>query len=398
MADDVLTTVAKEKSFLIAKEKTIKIDSSGELIIDGERFAPKKDDGKPVEFDKVKEAAKQTRAFYSKVLSNQFENLIVLSGAGTSVGIGKTDIGKTMTELWKLVEMDKDIGLNDLCSEIKFTETGDLEKLLSKATRAKDFLGSDIEGRIEKIEALIRDSCSIQLPDNSPHETLLNRIVKRKLKFPRTKVFTLNYDTLFEQAAEAGGFTVFDGFSFATKRTFRGSLFDNDLVVRERSRVKNEENFVPKVFHLYKLHGSIDWELQGRKIVQNQATKKPLMIFPKDTKYEHSYEQPFFEMMSRFQQSLRKENVMLITIGFSFNDKHIVTALKEAVSQNPSFQLLIVNRTIRDEPDWKWFLEKASVDSRVKLVAEEFRDFANYYPEDKTITQDELLKRQYGNE
>ena len=54
------------------------------------------------------------------------------------------------------------------------------------------------------------------------------------------------------------------------------------------------------------------------------------MIYPKDSKYESSYEQPFFEMMARFQQSLRKENVMLVCIGFSFNDKHIVTVIQEA--------------------------------------------------------------------
>lgn len=70
------------------------------------------------------------------------------------------------------------------------------------------------------------------------------------------------------------------------------------------------------------------------------------MIFPKDSKYESSYEQPYFEMMSRFQQNLRNENVLLVCIGFSFNDKHLVTAITEALEQNPSFQLIVVNRSI----------------------------------------------------
>ena len=103
-------------------------------------------------------------------------------------------------------------------------------------------------------------------------------------------------------------------------------------------------------------------------------------------------------MMSRFQQSLRNENVLLISLGFSLSDKHIVTAIKEAVSQNPSFQIMIVNRTIRDNPEWKWFLNKAEVDSRITLISEEFNDFAPNYPEDKTITKEEMLKKVYDNE
>src|SRR5688500_5901098 len=131
--------------------------------------------------------------------------------------------------------------------------------------------------------------------------------------------------------------------------------------MREKSRIKNEENFIAKVFHLYKIHGSINWEMASNQIIQSHNPKKPLMIFPKDTKYEHSYEKPFFEMMSRFQQCLRKENVLLISLGFSLSDKHLVTAIKEAVSQNPSFQILIINRTIRQDPEWDWFAEKAKV-------------------------------------
>ena len=107
------------------------------------------------------------------------------------------------------------------------------------------------------------------------------------------------------------------------------------------------------------------------------------MIYPKDSKYENSYEQPFFEMMSRFQQNIRKENVLLICIGFSFGDKHIVTAIKEAVTQNPSFRLLIVCRTIKETDAFKWFIDKASQQENVILIAEEFKDFAQNYPYSK---------------
>ena len=79
------------------------------------------------------------------------------------------------------------------------------------------------------------------------------------------------------------------------------------------------------------------------KIIQEKEPDNPLMIYPSSEKYESSYEQPYFEMMSRFQQALRKEETLLIVIGFGFGDKHIRNVVLEAVNQNPSFQLLIIN-------------------------------------------------------
>lgn len=267
-------------------------------------------------------------------------------------------------------------------------EEKDLEKLLSRANIAIDFVKEfdkkpiDINKLISDAEIVIHENCKLILKQDAPHELFLNKVTNRKLKDPRVKIFTLNYDTLFEQAAIKGGFTVIDGFSFSSPRTLSGRNFDYDIIYRENSRIKEEESFVPKVFHLYKPHGSINWELSSstEKIVINEDTKSPLMIFPKDSKYENSYEQPFFEMMSRFQQNLRKENVLLICIGFSFGDKHIVTAIKEAVAQNSSFRLLIINRTIRDNEVMKWFIERAKTQQNVIIAADEFKDFTQNYP------------------
>ncbi|MEB0302844.1 SIR2 family protein [Mucilaginibacter sp. 5C4] len=257
--------------------------------------------------EKVEFANKLKRAAYSLFLKSHFENLIILTGAGSSVGWG----GLTMKELWDKVETKLTTPVMEkFCKEVKFigdvalstlTESQkDLEKLLSKANTAKNFVTSafDITGTIEICEAEIFSNCKITLKDDSPHETFLNKITNRKLKDPRVKIFTLNYDTLFEQASINGNFTVIDGFSFSSPRTLSGRNFDYDIVYREKSRIKEEESFVPKVFHLYKPHGSVNWELNSKdQIIINEHTAKPLMIYPKDSKYENSYDQPFFEMM-----------------------------------------------------------------------------------------------------
>lgn len=360
--------------------------------------------GKQQEFDttppltdgqKKQFAISKARSFYKKFLSTHFENLIFLTGAGTSFGFG----GKLMRELWIETEttLTSDV-LEKLCKAIGFIpedvdfatladEKKDLEKLLSRANIAKEFIKDyggepiDIPAIIETAEGVIKDHCAFTLPDDSPHEQFLNKIVHRKLKDPRVKIFTLNYDTLFEQAAVKGNFTVIDGFSFSIPRTLSGRNFDYDIVYREKSRIKEEESFVPKVFHLYKPHGSVNWrynDVSGTvEIEENPA--KPLMIFPKDSKYESSYDQPFFEMMSRFQHNLRKDNVLLVCLGFSFNDKHIVTAIQEAVAQNSSFRLLIVNTDVMT-PSLKWFSNKTNKHYNVTLVQEAFEDFVVNYP------------------
>lgn len=351
--------------------------------------------------EKIEFGNKLKREAYSQFLRAHFENLIVLTGAGSSVGWG----GLTMKELWNKVETKLTSPvLEEFCKVVKFIgnvalstlpeSEKDLEKLLSKANTAKNFIetGFDIAGTIKICEQEIFTNCKISLKDDSPHETFLNKITNRKLKDPRVKIFTLNYDTLFEQAAINGNFTVIDGFSFSSPRTLSGRNFDYDIVYREKSRIKEEESFVPKVFHLYKPHGSVNWELNAKEqIVISEHTANPLMIYPKDSKYENSYDQPFFEMMSRFQQNLRKDNVLLICVGFSFNDKHIVTAIKEAVSQNPSFRLLIVIRTIRDSEELNWFVDKANKQYNVTVVAEEFSDFAQNYPSSKVYSDNQPL-------
>lgn len=357
-------------------------------------------------------AIKIKRSKYSQFLNKQFENLIILTGAGSSVGIGEDVIvdgqlvprkGRLLAQLWDDTSaMLTEEKLNRFCELVHYVDKdGDqyiknLEKLLSFANAAKEFIHDaeiNIKDYIETIEDLIKEKCGLLLPENSPHEILLERITKRKVTLPRAKVFTLNYDTLFEQAARRKNFTIIDGFSFSLPRVFNGNNFDHDIVLRDKRGVKEEDNFIKKVFHLYKPHGSVDWFKQSNgSIEQGDKEGKPLMIFPKDSKYENSYEQPFFEMMSRFQQNLRNANVLLISIGFSFSDKHIVAMIKEALVQNSSFQLMVVNKGIDTSANFKWLYDLAGIHSNIILVDELFQDFALQYLELTAYNQEEGKK------
>lgn len=369
--------------------------------------------------NKMDYAQKTKREMYTRFLNNQFENLIFLSGAGTSIGFGEADRkGKAMANLWddavdilgdkdfidllKAIKYDtrlKDIDSNKIPSSLilkgdKCVLNRNLEAVLSLATPAIPYINTkivDIELCVDKIKDMIREACDLTFDSTqAPHLQLLNKLTKRRVTLPRFKLFTLNYDLMFEQAASEGNFVVIDGFSYTFPRIFSGRNFDYDIVNRHKSRVKEEDNFIERVFHLYKPHGSLNWEKKGNHIIQSEKNDNPLMIYPHSNKYESSYDQPYFEMMSRFQNNLRLDNTLLITIGFSYGDKHIVTAIKEAVEQNPSFQLLIVSRSIDEENAiMRPFIELAKQYSNIHILAESFADFSKYYPDLKSYNHDE---------
>jgi len=322
--------------------------------------------------------------------------------------------GRLLAQLWDdAKEVISEEILHEFCKlvkyEDKFKNEGEeeqymknLEKLLSLANISKNYVehipdeGKEkivIEDVIKKIEEVIKTNCTLKLPENDPHTLFIEKITKRKVTLPRAKIFTLNYDTLFEQAGRKKNFTIIDGFSFSHPRTFSGRNFELDIVSRNSSRVKEEDNFIQKVFHLYKPHGSVDWTNEGNQIIQKDEPDKSLMIYPKDSKYESSYEQPYFEMMSRFQQNVRNENTLLICIGFSFNDKHIVTAIVEALEQNPGFQLMVVNKGIDNwSKSFNPIFEAAKIHNNIVLVDEVFDDFAKYYRDLKSYNQEDAKK------
>lgn len=342
------------------------------------------------------------KSFYETFLKKHFRNVVVLTAAGTSMDNG-TEItsGKTRVGLWTYCQKEID-AYTDFITGLKtksFYKDKDIEGLLSYIILFEKLNGeikNDSGVLKEALELKIAEACKLSLHPQAPHKDFLNKIIARKPSDPRVQLFTTNYDLLFETAANESGFVVIDGFSFTQPRKFSGIYFDLDIVNREKTRIKQEESFISKVFHFYKLHGSLNWFKDAAgNIMQEDKPKKPLIIYPASEKYESSYEQPYFEMMSRFQQALRKENTLLIVIGFGFQDKHIQNVIIEAVEQNPSFQLLILNYSGKDDGGidtsmLKPFFvneEKKQVKRNVNIVFSKFSDFTKNYPANNTYIE-----------
>lgn len=391
----------QKKEILIRKDKIISYDSQNCYVNDNIQTSTEPEQP----FMPEEMANKEKISFYNSFFRKHFQHVVVLSAAGTSRDNGKDKLkcGKTRDELWEYCQREIDSLENDINSlkSRNFYLNKDIENLLSYVILYSKINDSNetFQNKISTIENKIAEACRLELQKDSPHKLFLDKITTRKPSDSRIQLFTTNYDTLFEQAAQAGGFVIIDGFSFTQPRVFSGRYFDYDIVNRERTRLKQEDSFVSKVFHLYKLHGSLNWAKNNYKIRQEDNPDRPLIIYPASSKYESSYEQPYFEMMSRFQQALRKENVLLIVIGFGFQDKHIQNVILEAVNQNPSFQLVIVyynsSGDIKRDELKDFFGDSnnpKSIKRNVTIIFDSFKDFTNNYPENKTYSEDETIQ------
>lgn len=352
------------------------------------------------EGDSIDAVNRKKIELYRDYFSRHFENTVVLTGAGSSYNIGDGSIkGLTMKKLWEKILQD--------CGTEAIQKLGDtinyhiddinnvnLEEFLSQANlffRVYPEQQETMGEIVEKIKKVIIYNCTIIMPSNAPHKEFLKRITARKQKYNRLKLFTTNYDMLFEQAANECGFTMIDGFTFTFPRIFNGNNYDYDIVIRKNSRISALENYAPKVFHLYKLHGSLDWKKNTKNgqiyKCDYENNENPVMIFPSSLKYETSYEQPFFEMMSRFQNELRMDNTLLIIIGYSFGDKHINSMIYEALELNQSLQLAIVDPCIENFIELN---EKARVTSNITLIRSDFNELAINYPYSCAYGQDDI--------
>ncbi len=387
-----------DKIFLSTKNKIIEIKED-ELRVNNILYKERQEDN-TIEYilsDDINEeiltnkAIELTHYYYIKSLEKlvSAERLLVLTGAGSS----KDDDlfgGKLMTELWDYIStlVNQDFNFDTFLTTLEIDEVvkekKDLEIVLSKAKLYLEFKNdSNITFHVDTIEKAILQQCNFSLIDKSIHLDFIKKLTSGKTKQSRLKIFTTNYDRAFEEAGAKGGYVIIDGFSFTQPRKFSGKYFDYDIVVRENSRTSSTENFASNVFHLYKLHGSVNWEKRDTEIVQIDNPLKAMMIYPNSNKYESSYEQPYFEMMSRFQAELRKGGTTtLINIGFSFADKHIFTMINEALNQNPSLNLVIIEPfikpTINENFEKLFKLSKKS--SQILIIGEFFKDFVINLP------------------
>jgi SIR2-like domain len=329
------------------------------------------------------------------------ENLVVLCGLGTSreVFASGKPILPTMADLWAEAEVHQDFA--SVISGIRFDETqkpSNIEFLLSRChgylSLGLGVTGADLGKFVTDLEQMIVRRCQLPLTGISlaAHEAFLRKVARRPTHRPRMKLFTTNYDLGFEAAAARNGFVVVDGFSYSQPPMFDPSNFSYDIV-RRKGDSGNPE-FIPNVFHLNKLHGSVDWVRRGNEVVRDSKTTEPVLIYPRSNKFELSYGQPFLEIMARFQAALRQPNTGLLVIGCGFSDDHVSQPLLAAVRSNVGMKAVVVGLNLKAETRSKEPLAQIAAlinagDQRLMLIDARFGDFASALPELVAATDEE---------
>jgi hypothetical protein len=129
-------------------------------------------------------------------------------------------------------------------------------------------------------------------------------------------------------------------FPHALDQVYDRAHFDYDIVRREQG--KDTPDYIENVFHLYKLHGSIDWRRKGVEIFRSRDNAgDPVLIFPRSSKYQESFEAPYLDMIGAFQSALREPDTAVIVSGFGFNDDHISRPVLASVEANMSLRIVI---------------------------------------------------------
>ncbi|MCY0149339.1 SIR2 family protein [Hoeflea sp. G2-23] len=222
-----------------------------------------------------------------------------------------------------------------------------IEKILTQCKMYAELFNSDEKSDIgifiSTAEQTIADCVDFvsQATDLDAHREIIRKIARRGARKARARIFTTNYDLCFEYAARALRFTVIDGFSHTMPQVYDRGHFAHDIVRREVGT--DGPDYIENVFHLHKLHGSIDWRRNGMDLIRSKDPMdgRATLIYPRDSKYQEAFESPYLDMMSALQNEMRAPDTTLIISGFGFNDDHITRPIFAAIEANMSLRLVV---------------------------------------------------------
>lgn len=367
------------------------------------------------EGEKQDSCNKNKKALNELLLSSmQMQNIVVLSGCGTSLG---TVNGPSMSKLWDSCTKKNNMypeNVENILKKLNYDfldeKKNNIEELLSlcesyiQINPEDDKAQDNVKKFYENCKDSILKTCNFKTDETSlsAHKTFIHRLSRRRVRDSRLKVFTTNYDICFEKAAGLQGIVVIDGFSFTKPRMYDPRFFDYDII-RRNSTTDNVLNYLEGVFQLFKLHGSVNWERNANGIIEEKdATPQgACMIFPAKGKYQQSYIQPHLELMARYLSALREPNTCLLICGFGFNDNHLSEPIISAIRTNPYLKVIIVDYNAENNiegkqsylinPYWGNLKELSKNGEDVWFINASFLDFTNLIPDLRSLTPAEKL-------
>ena len=277
-----------------------------------------------------------------QIISQGKKRIGLLVGAGAPVSLRVDSEGRLCSEgtsiipdvagltrivLDGLSESDRPV-VDHLMADMD--DNPNIETILTRIRRLSQAIGSSkiygldgegydqLAGRIcEHIGTVVTPSLPAQ---PNPYSELVSWVGGTNRNYP-VEVFSPNYDLLMEEAFERAQLPYFDGFTGAHKPFFDPTSISND-------------NLPPRWSRLWKVHGSLGWDVDEGRVIRTGSRRANKLIFPDHLKYDQITRQPFSALFERLREFLTTPDSILICTGFSFFDAHIVSVLDEALEEN----------------------------------------------------------------
>jgi hypothetical protein len=232
-----------------------------------------------------------------------------------------------------------DLGGEDPNIELILSRVRALSSVLGEF-KVYDFNGEGFKDIGKLICEGIGELVSKPLP---PGENAYTQFVSWVVGASRTnpvEIFTTNYDLLFETAFENSRNAYYDGFVGGRAPFFdAASVAENDLPSRWT--------------RLWKLHGSLGWELgEDGEVTRTAKSSSPYCVFPEHLKYEQTQKAPYSALFDRLRAFLSEKDTLLVCCGFSFADSHITGRIGECLSSNPSASVFAFQYKNLDEENF----------------------------------------------
>lgn len=283
-----------------------------------------------------------------QILSQGKKRIGLLVGAGAPVSMKIDNDGKLSAEgapiipdvaaltqdVLDALEEDDKKAVKALLPELGTNPN--IETILTQIRRLSQAIGgSEVHGLngsgyaalAENICKTIGARVAPSLPQESnPYTELVSWIGGINRDHP-IEIFSPNYDLLMEEAFERALIPYFDGFSGSHRPFFDPTSITTDNLPARWSR-------------LWKIHGSLGWEIVGNTVIRTGDRNSTTLIYPDHLKYDQITRQPYSALFERLKEFLTTPDSILICTGFSFFDSHITAVLDEALEANKHTSVL----------------------------------------------------------
>ena len=277
-----------------------------------------------------------------QILSQGRKRIGLLIGAGAPVALKVNEEGKvdanghplipdverlTQAVVDHLEPVDRAV-VDTLLPELG--EKPNIETILTRIRRLSQAIGNakvynlDGDGYAEmatRICQKIGELVAPSLPEEpNPFTELASWIGGAHRDHP-IEIFTPNYDLLLEEAFERARLPYFDGFTGAHRPFFDPTSVSEDVLPPRWSR-------------LWKIHGSLGWEISDETIIRTGSRDATMLIYPDHLKYDQITRQPYSALFERLRTFLTTPDSLLLCSGFSFFDAQITAVLDDALAAN----------------------------------------------------------------